>query len=76
MEKIRDSKKNISLFFSFLVLDKMSEQINSQELLNRICIMIVSIESLYEEMSQINMSRFEWEDFLNWYEEAMNFLRE
>ena len=54
----------------------MSEQINSQELLNRICIMIVSIESLYEEMSQINMSRFEWEDFLNWYEEAMNFLRE
>ena len=76
MEKIRDSKKNISLFFCFLVLDKMSEQINSQELLNRICIMIVSIESLYEEMSQINMSRFEWEDFLNWYEEAMNFLRE
>lgn len=54
----------------------MSEQITSQELLNKICIMIVSIESSYEEMSQINISRFEWEKFLNWYGEAMKFLRE
>ena len=38
--------------------------------------MIVSIESSYEEMSQINISRFEWEKFLNWYGEAMKFLRE
>lgn len=54
----------------------MSEQIIFQDLLNRICIMIVSIESLYEEMSQINLSRHEWDEFLNWYGEAMDSLRE
>ena len=38
--------------------------------------MIVSIESLLEEISQIDLSRHEWNEFLNWYDEAMDFLRE
>ena len=54
---------------------KMSE-LSPQELLNRICIVIVSIESLYEEMSQIDLSSLEQDKFLNWYDEAMDFLRE
>ena len=38
--------------------------------------MIVSIDSLYEEMSQIDLTSSEWDEFLHWYDEAMNFLRE
>ena len=51
-------------------------ELSPQELLNRICIVIVSIESLYEEMSQIDLSSLERDKFLNWYDEAMDFLRE
>lgn len=53
----------------------MSE-VTPQELLNKICAAIVSVESLYENMSQIdNLPRREWNEFLNWYGEAMDFLK-
>ena len=43
----------------------MSE-VTPQELLNKICAAIVSVKSLYENMSQIdNLQRREWNEFLN-----------
>ena len=53
----------------------MSE-VTPQELLNKICAAIVYVESLYENMSQIdNLPRRESNEFLNWYGEAMDFLK-
>lgn len=79
ISKNRILEKKYCLFLSFCVsLEKMSEQISSSfDLsLNKICNMIVSIDSLYEEMSQIDLTRSEWDEFFHWYNEAMNFLRE
>ena len=79
ISKNRILEKKYCLFLSFCVsLEKMSEQISSSfDLsLNKICNMIVSLDSLYEEMSQIDLTRSEWDEFFHWYDEAMNFLRE
>ena len=52
-------------------------EVTPQELLKKICAAIVSVESLHENMSQIdNLPRREWNEFLNWYGEAMDFLKE
>lgn len=52
-------------------------EVTPQELLKKICAVIVSVESLHENMSQIdNLPRREWNEFLNWYGEAMDFLKE
>lgn len=52
-------------------------EVTPQELLKKICAAIVSVESLHENMSQIdNLPRREWNEFLNWYSEAMDFLKE
>ena len=49
-------------------------EVTPQELLKKICAAIVSVESLHENMSQIdNLPRSEWNEFLNWYGEAMDF---
>ena len=47
-----------------------------QELLNKICLMISAIESLYEEVLEIHLPRSERNGFLTWYGNAMEFLRE
>ena len=77
--KNRILEKKYCLFLSFCVsLEKMSEQISSSFdlLLKKICNMIVSIDSLYKEISQIDLTRSEWDKLLHWYDEAMNVLRE
>ena len=47
-----------------------------QELLNKICLMISAIESVYEEMLEINLPHLERYECLTWYGEAIDFLRE
>ena len=46
-----------------------------QELLNKICLISV-IESFYKEMLKINLPLLKRYEFLTWYGEVIDFLRE